>query len=177
VFTDENIPRFAKGLYPLAALLASFPAVDLALRVSPPQLGSLQWRFTVVGLLFGNFGTILIGFGLAGLIAAICGHRSFLRALGYVAMVFAMLAVALVVLFLLDAVQMRQVVNANAKRTVLIAALGALYTAGLGIFAFIAIGRGALSATRRGTAAGAPRRAKAGAPLVVGPQTGATESV
>jgi len=148
VLPDENLSRYAKSLYPAALLLVIVPLADLSLRAFPAQWGSLQWRFGIVGLLFGNFGTILLGAGLIGLIAALCGHRGILRALGYSTLVVAIVTVVMLGLFLLDAVQMRQLANANFKRAILLSASGALFAGLFGTFTLVAMGRGALIAGR-----------------------------
>ena len=89
VFSDENFQRYSRALYPVASLLILVPLVDLTLRVYPPQFGSLQWRFVTVGMFLGNFGTMLLGLGLVGLIATINGHRGILRTIGYIALALA----------------------------------------------------------------------------------------
>ena len=170
MLSEENSQRYYKALFPVALLLVFVPLVDLALRVSPPQFGSLQWRFTTVGLLLGNYGTVILGLALFGLASVLTGSRGRLRAVGYVGVVMSVVTLAIVVLFLLDAVQMRQVVNANAKRLVLTASVGAMITALLGAIALLALGRGALAAGRGGPVATAPRRPVA-SPLVVAGQS------
>jgi hypothetical protein len=165
VLSDENISRYVKALYPVAFLLIVVPLADLSLRAFPAQWGSLQWRFGTVGLLLGNFGTILLGTGLVGLIAALCGHRGVLRVLGYVALAIAVITLAMLALFMLDAVQMRQLANANFKRAILLSSAGALFTGLFGAITLVSIGRGALGAGR--PAAGPGRRAPAARPLVV----------
>ena len=170
---EENVQRYVKGLYPVAALLILVPLVDLTLRVFPPQFGTLQWRFATVGLLFGNLGTVLLGMGLMGLVAALVGHRTPLRVLGFVALTIAVVLLAVLVLFALDAVQIRRLAAANFRRPVLLSSIGALITGSLGILALAGMGRGALLASRRPVRA-AERRPKA-APIVVS-RPGATES-
>lgn len=145
---DENISRYAKALYPVAFLLIVVPLADLSLRAFPAQWGSLQWRFGTVGLLLGNFGTILLGTGLVGLIAALCGHRGILRTLGYVTLAIGVLTLAMLALFMLDAVQMRQLANANFKRAILLSSSGAMFTGIFGAFTLFMIARGALGAGR-----------------------------
>jgi hypothetical protein len=170
VLSDEKLQRYAKSLYPVSLLLIMVPLTDLSLRAFPPQFGSLQWRFGIVGLLLGNFGTILLGTGLAGLIAAINGHRVVLRVIGYLALAAAVITLAVLVLFALDAVQMRQLANANYKRTVLFSAIGAMFAGLFGIVVLFSIGRGALVASRT-TAATARRARPTPSPLVVAGQT------
>jgi hypothetical protein len=168
VLSDANIQRYAKSLYPISFLLILVPLMDLTLRALPPQFGSLQWRFGTVGLLLGNFGTILLGTALVGFVAAIAGDRRTLRVIGYVAMLLAVLTVALLALFVLDALQMRQLANANYKRVVLLSASGAMFAGILGTIALIAIARGALAASRGSYEVS--RRQRAASPLVVAGQ-------
>lgn len=176
---DENVNRFAKALYPVAFLLMLVPLADLALRTFPPQFGTLQWRFATVGLLLGNFGTVLLGLGLSGLIAAFAGHRTMLRTVGIVAFVLAALTLGVLVLFTLDAVQIRQLAAPNFKRSILTSSVGALFTGGFGTLALLVLGRGAMQASRpsRGAAAARARStASKGAPTLVvansGPSAG-----
>lgn len=169
MFSDENIQRYAKALYPVCTLLVLVPLADLTLRGFPPQFGSLQWRFGLVGMLMGNFGTILLGTALLGLTAAIRANRSLLRVMGYVTLTLAAVTLALLALFALDAIQMRQLAAVNFKRTILLSAAGAMFAGVMGTIALIAIGRGALAASRPNVVAG--RRARpASAPLVVAGQ-------
>lgn len=148
MLSDENLQRYAKGLYPLGFLLMLVPMVDILLRVFPPQFGQLQWRFATVGLALGNVGTVLLGLGLIGLVAAICGHRVVLRVLGFVALVFAVVLLAVLVLFALDAVQIRQMAAANFKRQIVTSSLGAAFAGTMGMIALVVLGRGALAASR-----------------------------
>lgn len=177
MFSDENVQRYAKALYPVATLLILVPLVDLALRVSPPQFGTLQWRFASAGLLLGNLGTILLGLGLLGLVAVIAGHRQLLRGLGFAALAFGVLLLALLVLFALDAIQIRRLANPNFKRAVLMSSLGAMFNATLGTIALFVLGRGSL-ATAKPTRAveRRPRAAtKPASPLMVA-RSGAPEA-
>ena len=175
MISDENIQRYTKSLYAVCLLLVLVPLVDLTLRVLPAQFGSLQWRFGAVGLLLGNIGTILLGIGLLGLVAAICGHRGRLRAVGYATLVLAACILAMLALFALDAVQMRQVVNANFKRAILLSSSGAMFAGLFGVAALLAIGRGALAASRRASSAADRRGRPVASPLVVaGPRAGET---
>jgi hypothetical protein len=167
VFSDERIQRYARALYPVCFLLVFVPLADLTLRAFPPQFGSLQWRFGIVGLLLGNFGTILLGTGLMGFVAAINGHRRFLRTLGYIALVLAAVILAILALFALDAIQMRQLANVNYKRTVLFSSIGAMFAGLFGVGVLLSVGLGALAASR-GTSSASERRGRAAAsPLLV----------
>jgi hypothetical protein len=169
VLSDENLQRYAKALYPVAFLLIFVPLADISLRSYPAQFGSLQWRFGTVGLLLGNFGTILLGLGLLGLVAALVGNRSTMRILGYVSLVAGVVTLAILALFVLDALQMRTLANANFKRVIALSAGGAMFAGVFGAVTLFAIGRGALSASRFGSSG---RRARpAASPLVVAGET------
>lgn len=171
MLSDENIQRYAKAMYPVALLLIFVPLADLSLRMFPPQFGSLQWRFGIVGAFLGNFGTILLGTGLVGLIATFCGHRGILRVLGYATLVIAVLTLALLALFALDALQIRQLANSNVKRAILMSSAGAIFTGMFGVFVLVSIGRGALAVSRP-TATSTRRTRPSAAPLVTAPTAG-----
>jgi hypothetical protein len=185
VLLEENVQRYTKGLYPMVAMLVLVPLADLALRSYPAQFGTLQWRFGTAGLLLGNYGTILLGLGLLGLVAAIQGHRGILRGLDFGAITLAVITLALLVSFTFDAIQIRALAQAGFKRQILTSSVGALFTGLLGTLALVVLGRAALAASRvtRGVASSSSTRAKAPAPspLVVGSAapsaTGAREAV
>lgn len=178
MFSEDNLLRYLKGLYPVAFLLLVAPLLDLTLRGFPPQFGTLQWRFAMAGSLLGSIGTVILGAGLMGLIGTWLGHRRLVRALGYGALVAAVLVLAVLALFALDALQMRTLAQAQFKKQVVTSALGALATGSLAVFAFAALGRGALASTRLTPANLARTGGRKAAPsLVVGGAAGAGESV
>jgi hypothetical protein len=181
MLSEEAVRRYARALYPVAILLMLVPLVTLALQSMPPQFGTLQWRFAASGLLLGNYGTIILGVGLLGLVATLAGDRGVLRATGIVALVMAAVTLGVLALFLLDAVQIRKLAAANYKRPILVQSVGALFTGLVGLVAWLSIARAALTASRglvtRG-AAGArdTARPRAAAPLVVTTTSGASEA-
>lgn len=166
MLSDENVQRYVKAMLPLALLLILVPLGDIALRSMTTEAGSLQWRFGTVGLLFGNLGTIVLGLGLAGFVAAVTGGRNGLRGVAFVAFLIAAIVLALLVLFALDAVQIRRLVAIPMKRGILVSSVGATFSAMFATVALIVLGRGALVASRSAHAA-AQRRTKASpSPLV-----------
>ena len=180
---SDNAQRYFKALLPVALLLVFVPLVDIALRSMAAEVGSLQWRFGAVGLVFGNLGTIILGLSLAGAIAAATENRTLLRVIGAVSLVLAVVLLALLALFALDAVQVRRLVAVPAKRGVLLSSAGAMFSA---LFATVALGVGGRAALKASRAAGetAARRTKAApAPLVAttaapaAPRPRASESV
>ena len=175
VLSDENIQRYTKSLYPVALLLILTPLADLGLRAFPPQFGSLQWRYGTVGLLLGSFGTLLLGIGLFGFVAAVCGHRTLLRAMGYATLALGVLTVALFLFFVLDAVQIRQLANANFRTQILKSTIGASFTALVGTATLFVIGRGAVSASRPTSLPG--RRVRSAPATLVVASPGAQDAV
>lgn len=181
MLSEEAVRRYARALYPVAFLLMLVPLVDLGLRSMPPQFGTLQWRFATVGLLLGNYGTIILGVGLLGLVATLAGDRGVLRAAGIISLVMAAVTLGILALFLLDAVQIRNLAAANFKRPILTSSLGATFTGLFGLVAWLSIARAAMAASRGVAARGAAGtrdagRPRAAAPIVVAP-SGTSEAV
>jgi hypothetical protein len=176
VLTEENVARYAKALLPTAVLLFLVPIVSVFFQALTTDPGTLQWRFAVAGLFFGNLGTLLLGLGLAGLLAALSGNRTLLRGVGYAALVLAVVTLALLALFALDALQMRRLVVPAVKRQLMLSSASAMVTAVLAALAAGAIGRGALQASRAARAL-AGGRTKAAPTALVGQTAGAQPPV
>ena len=170
MLSEDNLLRYVRALYSVGLLLAFVPLTDLALRTYPPQFGTLQWRFATTGLLLGNYGTLVLGVSLIGLTAALLGDRGILRAVGAAALVMGVITLAMLVLFALDAVQLRQLVNANVQHQVSTASAQAAVTGLLGTVAWFVIGRSAMTASRAGRPVAA--RSRAASPLVMAPGAG-----
>ena len=165
MLSDQSLQRYVKALYPIGALLLLVPLVDLTLRTFPPQFGTLQWRFATVGLLLGNLGTLLLGTGLIGLVAAMSGQRRVLRVLGIVALALGVVFAAVLVLFALDAIQIRRLANANFKRAILLSSAGAMFNGAFGSLVLFVLGRASLVASR--VTRPVDRRPRSASPLVV----------
>ena len=166
MLSDENVQRYAKGLFPVALMLILMPIVDISLRSLTAEAGSLQWRFATVGLMFGNLGTVVLGVALLGFAAVLTGARGLLRGVGFAAIALAVVIVALMALFALDALQVRRLVAVPLKRGVLLSSAGAAFAASLGTLALIIVGRASLLASRSARQADARRVKSAPAPLV-----------
>ena len=75
-------------------------------------------------------------------------HRTALRVLGFAALVLAIVLLAVLVLFALDAVQIRQMAAAGYKRQIVVSSLGAAFAGTMGMIALFLMGRGALVASK-----------------------------
>lgn len=146
----DEVRAFAGAVYPLGFLLLLVPIVDVAMRAYPFRTGAPDWRFAAFGTLFGNVGTMLIGLALIGFIAAYRGNYLLLRVLSVVATLAGVLVVGLLVLFALDALQVRQMAPEALRRPVLASAVGAATAALFGAASLFGVGVGAWISSRAG---------------------------
>ena len=102
-------------LYFVALLLVATPSLDFITSVLPLRPGNIEWRFATVGLLSGFVLTPLLGIILAILTAAWAEHMKFQRIVAIVNAALTVVFAVVIVLFLLDIVQLRGVVQAEAK--------------------------------------------------------------
>lgn len=111
---DDAEPLVAP-LYFVALLLVATPTIDFVTSVLPLRPSNIEWRFASVGLLSGFLLTPLLGIVVAMVTAAMAGRRRTQRALAIVNAVTCGLAIVILLMFLLDIVQLRSVVQAEAK--------------------------------------------------------------
>ena len=173
MLSNENVSRVSKSLYPLGALLALVPLADLFVRVYPLRFGAPEWRIGVFVALIANFGIMLTGLGLAGVIAAVNEHRTVLRVLSILAAIGAVITLLVLVLFGLDTLQLRSAAPVGPMRGALLRGLvsGSVTT----IFALVVLvsfmvaswraGRTVSRSRSASTSAGEAGAARGGAPL------------
>jgi hypothetical protein len=102
-------------LYFVAFLLLATPTIDFVTSILPLRPSNIEWRFASVGLLSGFLLTPLLGIVVAMCTAALAGQARVQRVLAIVNGVAAGLSVVILLMFLLDIVQLRSVVQAEAK--------------------------------------------------------------
>ncbi len=170
MLSEDSFLRYVRALYPVGLMLMLVPVVDLVLRSLPPQFGTLQWRYSATGLFLGNYGTLILGVALIGFTAALIGDRGILRAVGVGSLIMAVVTLAILALFGLDAIQLRQLVAVNLKTQVATSAAGAAFTGLLGTMAWFLMGRAAMTASR--DTRPVTTRGRAPSPLVMAPGTG-----
>ncbi len=160
---DEMTERLAAPLYGVAILLLIIPAVDFISGVLPLRFDNIEWRFASAGLLSGFVLTPLLGMVLAMLVAMVCEHPEVQRVLAVLNLAMATLLALLMVGFLLDIVQLRNVVQPESRD----AFNAAAWKAALKHFAFTIVlgwlGRRGLQVARR-----APRAKSQSAAIVIG---------
>ncbi len=102
-------------LYGVSLLLVATPVFDFVTSVLPLRAGNIEWRFATIGLLSGFLLTPLLGYIIAMLAAQIGGHRLVQRVLAACAFVFSGILALMLVAFVLDILQLRSVVQAEAS--------------------------------------------------------------
>ncbi len=154
-------------LHSLGALLIVAPLLDLAAGVAAlnPDQMSVPWRFGVAGLLSGALVLPLLGFGLMLVATAILEQPRLSLLLGVKTAVLAIAVLAILVVFGLDALQLRAQVVMGARRAFDMASLKALLTYGFEAVVLTVLSVNAFRIARAGGARRTESRLRA--PLVV----------
>ncbi|MFL5578670.1 MAG: hypothetical protein ACJ79S_22170 [Gemmatimonadaceae bacterium] len=161
--------------YLVATLLIFVPFLDWAVAVWPLQPGNMRWRVAAVGQLSGGLMTVLLGLLLLFAVALLLEQPRVQRLVAALAGLLAAGTLVAIVLFLLDAVQLRGSVRPELVHSFDAVAIQALVKQLLALATSIAL---AVCAARASRASGEARRARAtkpGAGVVVGgrvPETG-----
>ena len=124
--------------YLVAALLILIPLLDTALSVFPPRMSDVSWRFGATGLFSRALMTPLLGLLIAFAVALLVDQRRVLRVIAVVSGISAAMLVGTVILFTLDALQMRSQVRIEAKSAFDVASAVALAKYGLCILVLAA---------------------------------------
>lgn len=169
---NVNARPVLAAAYPMAALLVLVPALEVTAGAWPFQPGDLSWRFGILGIFLKTLVTPLLGITLAMTVAALLEHRRVVRALAVLSLVMAAVTAAGAVLFLMDFLQLRAMVNPATRQGVQVASLTALLLAALVAPACAALGLGGWRASRgpRGAAPAARARKEAGILVVPHPR-------
>jgi MFS family permease len=101
------------GVYLFMFLLAVWPMVDLLSSAWPPQPGNLQWRYGFMGITAAFLHTPILAGLLAMVFAFLLGHTGALRFLSILAVAVALGFLIILILFPLDALQLRSVTPAE----------------------------------------------------------------
>lgn len=88
--------------YPTALLLIATSALDVIPKILPSSIGSRDWRYGALGLLFNSMVTPLLGLVIAGAAALIARHRKTLAFISALFLALGALTVVGGILFLVD---------------------------------------------------------------------------
>ncbi len=115
VNSSERADALIAPAYFVAFLLVATPAMDFVTSILPLRFGDIEWRFASVGLLSGFLLTPLLGVILAMGVAAYAEHMLLQRVLAILNLVAGVVFAILFAFFVLDILQLRSVVQAEAK--------------------------------------------------------------
>ncbi|MFN2317805.1 MAG: hypothetical protein ABR551_07705 [Gemmatimonadales bacterium] len=158
--------QVAWALYALGALLWLAPLADLAAGIGSLNVSVVQWRFGTTGLLSSALILPITGLVFWFAAAVILEQRRALQVLFGVALTMLVLIAGALVLFTLDALQVRIQVRQDAKRSYDLASMKAAMTLGSELVVLAVL---ALTTFRAAKGTAGPRTARRsdGAPLVV----------
>jgi hypothetical protein len=114
------------GGYAVALLLVLVPLGEMTLYVLPLRLADPAWRFGAVGYFSNALLTPLLGLALAGALALVLRQRRIVRTIAVVLLAAAALLTGSMVVFVLDALEMRASVVPDAKTAFDVASAQAL---------------------------------------------------
>lgn len=155
------------AVYPVAAMIALVPAIEVGAGSWPFQPGELSWRFGVGGLVLKTLVTPLLGILLAMLAGVALEHRRTVRTLATLCLLIAVGGVVVAAMFSMDFLQLRAMVDPRMRSQMTTAAGTALLMAALIIPSAAALGLAGWRATRREkTVVGARKSARADSVLV-----------
>lgn len=144
--------------YAVALLLILAPLLDTVWSIAPYRLGEVRWRFAASGLVSRNLLDATLGLLLAYAAAFMGQHRRTQRTVAVVTLLGAIALVLGLVLFTLDAVQLRAALNEAGKNAVTVALLAGATRYFLVIIAWIILALSAWRSSRksRATSSAAP---------------------
>lgn len=113
--------------YAMTVLMITLPLLETLLTVWPVRLGDVAWRFGAAGLFSRALMTPLLGLTLLTVLALVLAHRKAMMTTAVLALLGALVLVVADVLFVLDALQMRAQVRAEARTAFDLASLLAFF--------------------------------------------------
>jgi len=157
---EEDAP--ARRLAYLSAFLLIFvPMVQATSQLWPLQLGNIQWRFQAAGALSGVLMLPFLGMAIMALIARATDARGVSKVIGVISALTAVILAASLALFILDALQLKTIVQSRAMETFKIGSVrvGLVTTLFTVLFAILAMTAfkppaGTVAAVRPGKKAG-----------------------
>jgi hypothetical protein len=119
------------ALIPVALLLIASPMADLMAALLPMRAGEVSWRFGAYGLLTNALVTPIVGLAIVEVVSGLQHRRNTTAAIAAICAALALLLVGGFALFVLDYLQLRTAVGANARGPYDSAAIKAMIVAAL----------------------------------------------
>ena len=147
--------QLAAPTYLVAIALACIPPLDALMQVLPLRIQDPRWRFGAFGLLSNAMMIPVTGLLIAFIASSMFEHRVLQRTLGFVSLAIAVAVAGSLVIFGLDALQIRQQVQPPMQLAFRVASTTAVTKSILGILTLGAFGLASFKAPK------SPRRDKA----------------
>jgi hypothetical protein len=119
------------ALIPVALLLILSPMADLMAALLPMRAGEVSWRFGAYGLLTNALVTPIVGLAIIEVVASLQHRRNVTATIAAMCGLLALLLVGGFALFVLDYLQLRTAVGANARGPYDSAAIKAMIVAAI----------------------------------------------
>ena len=145
---DDRYRKLFMVGYVLGLTLIVVPAVEVIVQGWPPTPTAVRWRYGLLGYMGNQLALPTIGYVLAVCTAALVGQGKVLRVLSGTSLAGALILALMAVLFLLDAVQVRNTVNPDVMKAFDSASIKALLSFGLTFVIFLWMGRTGWKASR-----------------------------
>jgi hypothetical protein len=159
------IRQLAWCLYAVGGMLCVAPLMELAAGLGSLNPGAVPWRFGALGLLSGALILPLTGMALGFVAATILGHRAVVRSVQFLALLLMAAVTGAMLVFALDALQVRSQIPQAAKRAFDLATIKAVLTYAIEL---VVLAVAAVTALRvvRALARSVPRRGDGGTLVV-----------
>lgn len=112
-FRLEDDASARRVLYTGAILLVLVPFIQAVSQLWPLMLGNIQWRYQAANALSSVLLLPFLGFMLLLLLARVMESRTLSRVIGVVSALLAVVLAASLVLFVLDALQLKTIVSSQ----------------------------------------------------------------
>ena len=100
---------FIAGAYFFLLTLVFWPVVDLVSTVYPFRMGDPNWRYGFMGLMAAYLSTPILGIFLGMGLSYVMGHKNTLRFLSVFSVLGFVVLIVVLILFPLDAIQVRSI--------------------------------------------------------------------
>lgn len=145
-YTEQGSRAFAGALAFVGIVCIAYPFADLLLNNWPIQVGDIAWRFQFVGMMSQLLITPLIGVAFLAGAGILNQGGPFLKLGGFVSLVTGLLVLLLTVSFILDGLQLRNLVAADEIPIFQMSMIRALLKNLITGVGFIYVGYGAIKA-------------------------------
>jgi len=164
--TSVPIRHVAWCLYAIGFMLCLAPLMELAAGLGSVNPGAVPWRFGALGLMSGALVLPLVGIGTTFAAAVALEHRGMVRFLTAVAILLLVTVVGAIVIFGLDALQVRSQITQSAKRAFDLATIKAALTYATEILVLLVLSLNTLKAGRAMASRASQRKAESGTLVV-----------